>query len=606
MEVGKECFNGMVSWCTNCDITGAEQQITTSSLEECQERCMEDSRCKSIDYANNKAGVCFLNFDQGEEYVKNPNYDGWFKKKDCSGVGCPDETAGNFDEGCKQNPSDPNCSMDKCEYPPVERQRRPNQEHCQHTPNPSCEECAKWNDGRDRIAHPAGGYYQQPYECAYSKTLDICRMYEWASVYTNEDLDGECPTVSYGGKPAAQSKPDPEQESEPEPEQEDGCGMVPLCTKCDITGVEQHITTSSLEECKEKCMNNDRCKGIDYANNKPGICFLNFDQGTAHVTNPNYDAWTRKTDCEENEPAPEEAATCEAESYLAMGYTCTQLEGAGWDMSACTCPEEPVCPQQAYVDQGYTCDQLLAAGWDMTGCQCEEVCTYVCQQYLDQGFSCQECEMAGLKCTPCDECGACPCGKYIDQGYTCDQIEAAGLDCSNCGDMCDLPEEEPLTCSDTCKEWMVHYNCDQMREFGFDCTPCGCEEKCNDTCKEYLAQGQTCEVMAAHGIDCSPCDCSPKCSDTCKTSLEHFSCETLQAQHGLDCSACDCTPKCFDVCKTYLGQGLTCNKLMTEGIDCSACDACSCSQCGAYLTNYSCETLKNTYGFDCGDCVQCT
>lgn len=329
------------------------------------------------------------------------------------------------------------------------------------------------------------------------------------------------------------------------------------------------------------------------------------------------------------EGGPKEDAVCDAAKYIEMGYTCEQLEGAGWDIGACDCPEPPACASQVYLNQGYTCEQLLNAGFDMAGCQCEDVCQHVCQEYIDQGYSCQECEMAGLKCTPCDECGGCACAKYMDQGYTCAQIEKAGLDCSGCGDACDIhgcmdetaenynahathddgscthPEpEKPAICSDTCKTYLAHYTCDQMREFGYDCTPCGCSA-CSDTCKEYLGMGQTCEVLAAHGLDCSGCDCSAKCSDSCKQALDHYSCDTLLQTHGLDCSACDCSPKCFDMCKTYLHQGLTCNVLMNAGIDCSACDSCACSQCGAYLSNYSCEDLEGTYGMDCGDCVQC-
>lgn len=334
-------------------------------------------------------------------------------------------------------------------------------------------------------------------------------------------------------------------------------------------------------------------------------------------------------DVGEGGPKPKEDAVCDSAKYIEMGYTCEQLEGAGWEIGACDCPESPACASEVYLNQGYTCEQLLNAGFDMTGCQCEDVCQHVCQEYIDQGYSCQECELAGLKCTPCDECGGCACAKYMDQGYTCAQIEEAGLDCSGCGDACDIPgcmdetaenynahathddgscihpdPEKPAICSDTCKTYLDHYTCDQMREFGYDCTPCGCGA-CSDTCKEYLGMGQTCEVLAQHGLDCSGCDCSPKCSDSCKEALDHFSCDTLLQTHGLDCSACDCTPKCFDMCKTYLHQGLTCNVLMNAGIDCSACDACACTQCGAYLSTYSCEDLEGTYGMDCGDCVQC-
>lgn len=334
-------------------------------------------------------------------------------------------------------------------------------------------------------------------------------------------------------------------------------------------------------------------------------------------------------DVGEGGPKPKEDAVCDSAKYIEMGYTCEQLEGAGWEIGACDCPEPPACASEVYLNQGYTCEQLLNAGFDMAGCQCEDVCQHVCQEYIDQGYSCQECELAGLKCTPCDECGGCACAKYMDQGYTCAQIEEAGLDCSGCGDACDIPgcmdetaenynahathddgscihpdPEKPAICSDTCKTYLDHYTCDQMREFGYDCTPCGCGA-CSDTCKEYLGMGQTCEVLAQHGLDCSGCDCSPKCSDSCKEALDHFSCDTLLQTHGLDCSACDCTPKCFDMCKTYLHQGLTCNVLMNAGIDCSACDACACTQCGAYLSTYSCEDLEGTYGMDCGDCVQC-
>jgi len=267
-----------------------------------------------------------------------------------------------------------------------------------------------------------------------------------------------------------------------------------------------------------------------------------------------------------------------------------------------------------------TCwEAAIIWSWECYGCGANNV------EYVDVEGFCNTPEEHGWSYYCCDFC---------KQGYKNSDFKCGGMQpklVSGCTDpsasnydstatendgSCTYPEpepeaepepepEQPAVCSETCKEYMAHYNCDQMRTFGFDCTPCGCDTKCTETCKEYLGQGQTCEAMASYGIDCSACDCSPKCSASCKQALENFSCESLLQTHGLDCSACDCTPKCFDTCKTYLSQGLTCNALMNSGIDCSACDKCSCTQCGPYLSNYSCEQLESTYQMDCGDCVQC-
>jgi len=365
---------------------------------------------------------------------------------------------------------------------------------------------------------------------------------------------------------------------------------------------------------------------------------------------------------EQPEPEPTEAPeqpepeACEAQKYLDQGYTCAQLEGAGWSMGPCTCPEVQ-CAGQVYLDMGYTCVQLLEAGHDMTGCGCEDTCQYVCQEYIDQGFSCSECELAGLKCTPCDECGGCGCQKYIDQGYTCSAIEKAGLDCSGCkecekcectellshGYTCEAIEKHGYDCSKcdcspkcACTTYLEQgFSCAQVEEAGLDCSHCECSEcvaqayfnqgqtcvtlkqagidttgcGCDDVCacQEYLDQanlGYTCAMLEEAGMDCSSCNCDHVCTDACKHALDQgFTCEQLKG-HNMDCSPCDCTPKCSDNCKKYL-PSLSCKDLMGYSIDCSGCDECKCSQCGAYLSGYECDALEGTYGMDCSDCTKC-
>jgi len=601
-------YNGCASMsqlCTSCDISSGykEKKISQSlTAEQCQNACLLDDECFSIDFGKgDREGICIFNLEDSRSSKPNGNWDGYIKEA-CSEPE-DDGSAEHGGNGCSS--MKPLCTS--CDISTGTQEKlMPHEmtlEMCQNACLADAE-CHSIDVGKNIREGACWLNYQTSHQHTSNKHFDG---------YVKDGEGPSCTTSVKGCTHSYASNYNPEATEYDwscEYEYHGNCAsMEQLCTSCDIsTGTDEKKIGQEMtaEQCQNACLLDDTCHSIDFGKGeREGLCFFNFGTSHSHTPNKNYDSYIKnkvEEDCSESEPKPEDDGsedTCDAEKYLAK-YTCKQLETAGWDVSSCDCPPEPVCPQQTYVDQGYTCDQLLAAGWDMTGCQCEDVCTQVCQQYLDQGFNCGECELAGLECTPCDECGGCHCKKYQDQGYTCEQIEKAGLDCSGCE--CKEPE---LECSDTCKEWMVHYNCDQMREFGFDCTPCGCDSECTDTCKTYLAQGQTCEVMAAHGIDCSACDCTAKCSATCETSLEHFSCDALLQQHGLDCSACDCTPKCFDTCKTYLQQGVTCNKMLEYGFDCSACDACSCTQCGPYLSNHSCEDLEGTYRMDCGDCVQC-
>lgn len=364
----------------------------------------------------------------------------------------------------------------------------------------------------------------------------------------------------------------------------------------------------------------------------------------------------KTTAAPEATPAPAPEAVCEAQKYLDQGYTCAQLEGAGWNMGPCTCPDVQ-CASQVYLDMGFTCAQLLEAGHDMSGCGCEDTCQYVCQTHLDQGYTCQECELAGLKCTPCDECGGCDCQKYIDQGYTCSAIEKAGLDCTGCsqcekcectellnhGYTCEVIENHGYDCGNcdcsdkcACTTYLEQgYSCKQVEDAGLDCshcdcsdcvaqayfnqgqtcvtlkqagidvTNCGCDDIC--ACQEWLDQanlGYTCEMLEEAGMDCSGCNCDDVCTDACQHALDQgFTCEQLKG-HNMDCSSCDCTAKCSDNCKAYL-PSFSCQALMGYDIDCSGCDECQCSQCGAYLSGYSCDVLESQYGMDCSDCTKC-
>lgn len=226
-----------------------------------------------------------------------------------------------------------------------------------------------------------------------------------------------------------------------------------------------------------------------------------------------------------------EEDVCEAQKYIDIGFTCSQLENAGWSMESCDCPAVQ-CASQVYINAGYKCEDLLMNGYDVTGCGCEDTCTYVCQQYINQGYTCQECELAGLECSSCDACGGCQCKKYMDQGYACSQIEAAGLDCTGCN------------CS-PCKAqayFNMGYDCVHLMNANVDVTDCGCDNVC--ACQEYLnraSEGYTCALLESYGMDCKNCDCSPVCSDTCKKYLAepYWTCELL-AGYGINCDGCSC------------------------------------------------------------------
>jgi len=349
-------------------------------------------------------------------------------------------------------------------------------------------------------------------------------------------------------------------------------------------------------------------------------------EGCTDPAAENYNAEAGKDDGSCTFPEP----VCEAEKYLAK-YTCKQLEAAGWDLSLCDCPAEPVCPQQTYVDQGYTCDQLVAAGWDMSGCQCEDVCTYVCQQYIDQGHSCQECEMAGLKCTPCDDCGGCACQKYIDQGYSCEQIESAGLDCQGCT----CPVVEPVC---EAEKYIPKYSCSQLEKAGWDVSACDCPAESACAAQAYFDQGYDCVSLLPHqatlNLDLTGCGCEGVCPTSCQQYLDlGFSCQECELA-GLECTACDECGGC--ACKKYQDQGYTCSQVEQAGLDCSGCscekcvsqayvnqgmtcatlkqagmpiDGCGCEDvcvCDEYVAQgISCETLTTVHGYDCSGC-ECT
>jgi len=131
-----------------------------------------------------------------------------------------------------------------------------------------------------------------------------------------------------------------------------------------------------------------------------------------------------------------------------------------------------------------------------------------------------------------------------------------------------------VTCGAECKKWMKTYTCDDLLAYGMQCEAENCD-----------------------------CDAALECSADCKKWLDHYSCDKLK-EFGMNCDSCDCTPKCPKTCTDYF-KYYSCGGLMAQGIDCSDCSQCSCSQCGVYLSNYSCSQLKDSFGMDCSDCVEC-
>jgi len=319
-----------------------------------------------------------------------------------------------------------------------------------------------------------------------------------------------------------------------------------------------------------------------------GACLKNKSNKAMRDTKVAKDA--RLICCDEGQEATEPpAADCPAQKYIGNPYyTCDQLKAAGWDMTHCDCSVgAPVCAAQAYFDAGYTCEQLLPHDHiDLTGCGCEDVCVQQCQQYIDQGYSCQQCEMAGLKCQPCDECGACACQSYMDQGYTCDQIEAAGLDCSgcNCGaaahaDECDAQKYigDP------------YYTCDQLKAAGWDVSKCDCPNGPTCAAQAYFDAGYTCEQLLPHDhIDLTGCGCEDVCKQTCQQYLDQgFSCQECELA-GLKCTACDECGGC--ACQKYIDQGYSCEQMEAAGLNCAGCQ-CPCPASPYFAQGYTCDTL---------------
>ena len=74
--------------------------------------------------------------------------------------------------------------------------------------------------------------------------------------------------------------------------------MVPLCTKCDVSGDEDYIDTMTLDECKSRCLGNPNCLAIDFGRGKEKeqYCYLNYDS-TDFDGSSGYDAWKKSEVC---------------------------------------------------------------------------------------------------------------------------------------------------------------------------------------------------------------------------------------------------------------------------------------------------------------------
>jgi len=74
--------------------------------------------------------------------------------------------------------------------------------------------------------------------------------------------------------------------------------MVSLCKSCDITGAKISVGDLSLEECKQKCLDQPMCKGISFGKrDRAGECHLNMDHVQNQVYHKKFDAWSLKKDC---------------------------------------------------------------------------------------------------------------------------------------------------------------------------------------------------------------------------------------------------------------------------------------------------------------------
>ena len=62
--------------------------------------------------------------------------------------------------------------------------------------------------------------------------------------------------------------------------------MVFQCALCEIKGRELRVWASSEDHCKQICLENKKCKGVDYDILFKNRCFLNWDDvsvvGTKH------------------------------------------------------------------------------------------------------------------------------------------------------------------------------------------------------------------------------------------------------------------------------------------------------------------------------------
>jgi len=440
--------------------------------------------------------------------------------------------------------------------------------------------------------------------------------------------------------------------------QDDNC----LAAIAIARGSSKYVVVDTYDLCKQECLNYDGCNGLTYhkelhrcwifegveewkdcgKNKSRRSEFWTCNEAPADVHCSSHSCSSGQVGSKSNAVCNggvcSDSQCCDVNAVCEWGScqkSCTQTKkkksnGMNGGSNSCSgsraceggkCKKGPLCQQK--LDEGMTCMELVEHHVDVSECDCEDKCTQVCQQYLDTGYSCQECTLAGLTCSPCDECGGCACQKYLDEGWTCAQVEAAGLDCSGCEcsgcaaqayfnqglDCVYLKQVTPpvdLTgcgCEDvcayqsyldsgsaTCKQlagkdlsgcqcencvnqeyFNAGHDCVDLKQAGMDTTGCGCDDVC--ACHAYLSQGATCEQLEAQNWDCSACDCTPKCPDSCTTNIEQgWSCDDL-AKQGLDCSMCDCTPRCSATCQQNLGT-LTCEQLKSYGYDCSICPEC--------------------------------
>ena len=75
--------------------------------------------------------------------------------------------------------------------------------------------------------------------------------------------------------------------------------MIKKCTSCDIRGDEIKINVNTLEDCKNWCIKDDRCKGIDFGKGRwrSGECFINIEQSRTYTSNSDFDGWVWSKNC---------------------------------------------------------------------------------------------------------------------------------------------------------------------------------------------------------------------------------------------------------------------------------------------------------------------